>query len=44
MTKVFPIILIILDFSAGIVYGFNQDWRHMVYWWAAATLTACVTF
>lgn len=44
VTQIFPIVLIITDACAGIVYGFNGDWKHMVYWFAAATLTTCVTF
>lgn len=40
---VFPVILIVLDVCAGLVYGYSHDWKHMVYWFAAATLTLCVT-
>lgn len=43
IVKLFPIILIILDVCAGLVYGYNGDWRHFTYWLAAATLTLCVT-
>lgn len=39
----FPICLIVLDVCAGLVYGYFGDWRHFVYWLAAATLTICVT-
>lgn len=39
----FPIILVVLDISAALVYGYYWDWKHMVYWLAAATLTICVT-
>lgn len=39
----FPIILITLDVCAGIAYGYFSDWKQMVYWFAAATLTICVT-
>ncbi len=44
MTKLFPIILITLDFCASVVYGFKGDLRHCIYWLAAMTLTLCVTF
>lgn len=43
MTKLFPIILIILDICAGSVYAYNGDWRRFVYWIAAAVLTLTVT-
>ena len=43
MTKTFPIILIILDVCASIVYFTNLDWRRGVYWLAAAVLTLMVT-
>jgi len=42
--KLFPAILCILDVCAGGVYACHQDWRHMIYWFAAATLTATVTW
>lgn len=44
MKILFPIALFVLDLAAACVYGAYHDWRHMVYWLAAATLTACVTF
>lgn len=39
----FPVILIVLDICAGIVYGYAGDWRHCIYWFSAAALTICVT-
>lgn len=42
--KIFPIALIALDIAAGAVYAGNGDWRKTIYWLAAATLTATVTF
>lgn len=42
--KFFPIVLIVLDTAAGIVYACNSDWRKTIYWLAAAVLTAAVTF
>jgi len=44
MKLIFPIILIILDLGAGIVYLFCGDIRHFLYWLFAAGLTICVTF
>ena len=43
-TKLFPFILILLDIAAAGVYTSHGDWRRLVYWLAAATLTATVTF
>jgi len=40
----FPIVLIILDVLAGIVYACHGDIRRTIYWLAASALTACVTF
>lgn len=42
--KVFPSVLIALDVAAALVYATHGDWRRLVYWLAAATLTATVTF
>lgn len=47
MTKqqIFPLPLILLDLAAAIVYGIVElDIRKVVYWIAAAVLTATVTF
>ena len=44
MTKLFPTILIVLDVCAAVPYAFKCDFRHFIYWLAAATLTACVTY
>ncbi len=43
-TKIFPIILMALDLGAAVVYAFCGDWKHTIYWTAAAVLTASVTF
>lgn len=43
-SQVFPIALIVLDVFASAAYCLDGDWRRCVYWLAAATLTACVTF
>ena len=42
--KVFPSVLIALDLAAALVYAAHGDWRRLVYWTAAAVLTATVTF
>ena len=44
ITKIFPIILITLDLAAAMVYLWYGDIKHTIYWFAAATLTATVTF
>ena len=41
---IFPTILIALDVCAAIPYAMKSNWRMAVYWLAAATLTACVTY
>ena len=41
---VFPSVLIALDVCAAVPYAWHGISRMMVYWLAAATLTACVTF
>ncbi len=40
----FPTVLIALDVAAAIVYAKVRNWRMMIYWLAAATQTACVTY
>jgi len=42
--KLFPTLLIILDICAALAYVSTDDWRRVVYWLAAATLTFCVTY
>lgn len=41
---IFPTVLMALDIAAAIPYAVERNWRMMVYWLAAATLTACVTY
>lgn len=41
---IFPTVLIALDVCAAVPYAVKCDWRMAVYWLAAATLTACVTY
>ncbi len=42
--RVFPTILMILDFIAAIPYAIKGDVRHAVYWVAAGVLTLTVTW
>lgn len=42
--QIFPSVLMALDIMAGLVHAWDGDWRKAVYWLAAATLTATVTF
>lgn len=42
--KFFPMLLILMDIGAAIVYAKYKDWRKVVYWIAAAVLNAAVTF
>ena len=44
MTRLFPSILMVLDLLASAGYLFARDWRHAIYWLAAAVLTATVTY
>ena len=41
---IFPIVLIVIDVLAAIVYGLEGDERKVIYWIAAAVLNAAVTF
>jgi hypothetical protein len=43
-TQIFPSILILLDLLSAAGYAYHHDWRHVIYWIAAAILTASVTF
>lgn len=42
MKYIFPIILIILDIGASVVYAFHTDIRMAIYWFCAAALNICV--
>ena len=41
---IFPTVLIALDVFSAIPYAVRGNLRMMIYWLAAATLTACVTY
>lgn len=40
----FPVVLIVLDVAAAVVYALEADARRAIYWLAAAVLTLVVTF
>lgn len=40
----FPSAMIIISLSAAGVYAMAKDWRKVIYWIAAATITTSVTF
>lgn len=42
--RIFPTILMTLDFIAAIAYAVKGDVRHAVYWVAAGVLTLTVTW
>jgi len=42
--RIFPTILMLLDFIAAGFWGYNGDLRRTVYWIAAGILTLCVTW
>lgn len=42
--KLFPTLLIVLDICAALAYVPTGEWRKVIYWIAAATLTTCVTW
>lgn len=41
---IFPLLLIVLDVGAAVVYALNKDYKMATYWIAAAVLNICVTF
>ena len=41
--NIFPIILILLQFGAGLVYAASRDWRMAIYFISAAVLNLAVT-
>jgi len=42
--KIFPTVLMVLDICAAVCYVPTGDWRKVVYWTAAAVLTAVITW
>ena len=43
-TYIFPLILIVLQIGAGVVYATQHNIKMAVYWLAAAVLNITVTF
>lgn len=41
---IFPVLLMLLDVGAAIVYATDGDWKKAIYWVAAAVLNTAVTF
>ena len=41
---IFPLLLILADIGAAVVYGVSGDARKVIYWIAAAVLNITVTF
>lgn len=41
---IFPILLIILDFGAALMYALQKEYKMSVYWISAGVLNICVTF
>lgn len=44
MNKLFPVILIALQFLACIGYAVSKDYKMAIYWLSAGVLNICVTF
>lgn len=42
--KLFPTLLIILDFAGAIQYGIDKDFGRAIYWCCAGLLTYSVTY
>lgn len=42
--KILPSVLILIDIAAAVGYIPGGEWRRVVYWIAAATLTTVVTW
>ena len=43
MRLVFPLLQMAMALGAAIVYAYLGEWRHAIYWVAAAVLTGAVT-
>lgn len=41
---IFPLILIIIDIIAGVIYACHGDYKKLIYWISAAVLNITVTF
>jgi len=43
LVQIAPFVSIALNCISAAVYGFYGDWRHAIYWTAAAVLTTSIT-
>lgn len=41
---IFPLLLILLDLGAAVIYAVHKDYKKAVYWIAAAVLNVTITF
>ena len=41
---IFPLLLILLDLGAAVIYAIQGDYKKTVYWLAAAVINVTVTF
>lgn len=41
---IFPLLLILLDLGAAVIYAIQKDYKKSVYWIAAAVLNVTVIF
>lgn len=41
---IFPLLLILLDLGAAVIYAIQKDYKKAIYWIAAAVLNVTVTF
>jgi len=44
MEKILPILMVIMSFSASIIYFYKGDVRHGIYWIGSGILISAVTF
>ena len=42
--KLFPTILVGLSLCAAVRYGYEYNWRMVIYWMASAAIISSVTF
>ncbi len=39
-----PLLIVVISVGSAIMYALDRDWRRVVYWLSAASLTASITF
>lgn len=42
--QLFPVVMLLLQVGAAVIYGLAGDWRRCLYWTAAVAITVAVTF